>query len=219
MLVKNLEFESIPVLEWSDKVYHAIHLMQEHHVSHLAVAHDNQFDGIISENILLDADEDQSMKDLEAAFITVSVNEESHFLEAISVITTNALTILPVIDGENNITGILQDTRLLKYVANFLHLQDPGGLIVLETDLQHYSFAEIIKIIETNDVQITQFNTIKDIAKGTIQITIRLNKVEISDIVSSFQRYDYYVKYYFGEELYTNEIKNNYENLMNYLNI
>jgi len=27
------------------------------------------------------------------------------------------------------------------------------------------------------------------------------------------------VKYYFGEELYENELKNNYDHLMNYLNI
>jgi acetoin utilization protein AcuB len=27
------------------------------------------------------------------------------------------------------------------------------------------------------------------------------------------------VKYYFGEELYENELRNNYDHLMNYLNI
>ena len=52
-----------------------------------------------------------------------------------------------------------------------------------------------------------------------MEVTVCVNKLEISDIVATFQRYDYIVKYYFGEELYTNELKDNYENLMNYLNI
>jgi hypothetical protein len=41
----------------------------------------------------------------------------------------------------------------------------------------------------------------------------------VSDLISTFQRYEYNVKYYFGEELYENELKTNYDNLMNYLNI
>ncbi len=50
-------------------------------------------------------------------------------------------------------------------------------------------------------------------------ITLKVNKLEVSDIVATFQRYDYQVKYYFGEELYANELKSNYENLMSYLNV
>ena len=50
-------------------------------------------------------------------------------------------------------------------------------------------------------------------------VTIKVNKFEISDIVATFQRYEYTVKYYFGEELYENELRNNYDHLMNYLNI
>jgi hypothetical protein len=45
------------------------------------------------------------------------------------------------------------------------------------------------------------------------------NKIEISDIVATFQRFDYAVRYFFGEEQYTNELKDNYNHLMAYLNI
>ena len=52
-----------------------------------------------------------------------------------------------------------------------------------------------------------------------MQVTIRISKLEVSDIVSTFQRYEYNVKYYFGEELYENELRTNYDNLMHYLKI
>jgi hypothetical protein len=73
--------------------------------------------------------------------------------------------------------------------------------------------------VETNDAQIIQLNTYSDAASGNFYITLRINKTEISDIVATFQRYEYQVKYYFGEELYENELRNNYDHLMNYLNI
>jgi hypothetical protein len=38
-------------------------------------------------------------------------------------------------------------------------------------------------------------------------------------IVAAFERYDYDVLYYFGEEKFENEIHSNYRHLMNYLDI
>jgi hypothetical protein len=100
-----------------------------------------------------------------------------------------------------------------------MSLNEPGGLVVLEIESNQYSFSEISKLVETNDAQITQLNTSNDQTTGMMQITIRVNKPEVSDIVATFQRYEYTVKYYFGEEIYANEIQNNYDNLMNYLKI
>jgi hypothetical protein len=100
-----------------------------------------------------------------------------------------------------------------------MSLSEPGGLIVLEMESNQYSFNDISKIVETNDAQITQLNTSNDGETGMMQVTIRINKPEVSDIVASFQRYDYNVKYFFGEELYENELRSNYDNLMNYLKI
>ncbi len=86
-------------------------------------------------------------------------------------------------------------------------------------DSQKYSFNEISRLVDTNDSQITQLNTYTDTQTGLMQVTIKINKMEVSDIVATFQRYDYNVKHYFGEELYENELKSNYDNLMNYLKI
>ena len=96
---------------------------------------------------------------------------------------------------------------------------DPGGVIVLEMEQRNFSFAEISKLVETNDAQITQLNTHWDTSTNAFFVTIKINKFEISDIVATFQRYEYVVKYYFGEELYENELRDNYDHLMNYLNI
>jgi predicted XRE-type DNA-binding protein len=84
---------------------------------------------------------------------------------------------------------------------------------------RNFSFSEISKLVETNDAQITQLNTYWDGNNGSFLVTLKINKFEISDIISTFQRYEYQVKYYFGEELYENELRSNYDHLMNYLSI
>jgi hypothetical protein len=73
--------------------------------------------------------------------------------------------------------------------------------------------------VETNDAYITQLNTYPENDSGQIIVTIKINKVEVSDIVATFQRYDYSVRYYFGEEQYANELKENYNHLLAYLNM
>ena len=52
-----------------------------------------------------------------------------------------------------------------------------------------------------------------------LNVTIHLNKREISTIIAAFERYDYTISYYSGEELFENEIDINYRHLMNYLDI
>ena len=115
--------------------------------------------------------------------------------------------------------GIVTYNDLLRNTSDFMSLNDPGGLIVLEIEGKNYSLAEINRIVESNDAQITQVNTYLDPASATTQVTIRVSKLEVSDIISTFQRYEYSVQYYFGEELYENELRYNYDNLMNYLKI
>jgi hypothetical protein len=120
---------------------------------------------------------------------------------------------------EKQLLGIVTYNDLLRNASEFMSLDQPGALIVLEMESQNYSFNEINRIVESNDAKITQLNTYVEIETGLTQITIRVNKMEVSDLLSTFQRYEYNVKYYFGEELYENELKTNYDNLMNYLKI
>jgi hypothetical protein len=74
-------------------------------------------------------------------------------------------------------------------------------------------------LVETNDAYITQLNTYTEASTGLCIVTIKVNKTEVSDIVATFQRYDYSLRYYFGEEAYGNELKENYRHLLSYLNM
>jgi CBS domain-containing protein len=218
MLTRDLISNTIPYLHKSDTVYHALQLMNDYHVAHLPVVEDESYLGIISEEQLLQNDEETALTDLAISDGTTSVNANEHFLKAIHTAVVNKLSIVPVVE-EKQLLGIVTYNDLLRNASEFMSLNQPGALIVLEMDSRNYSFTEINRIVESNDAQITQLNTYVDPETGTMQITIRVNKLEVSDLLSTFQRYEYNVKYYFGEELYENELKTNYDNLMAYLKI
>lgn len=194
--------------------------MNDYHVTHLPIADDDKYIGIISEEDLLQAENDNdTVEQLEQSFAATSVKADTHFLTALRVAAENGLSVVPVITNDNELIGTVAYNDLLKQASSFMSLNEPGGLIVLEIPGNQYSFNEISKLVETNDAQITQLNTSNNPETGTMEVTIRINKPEISDIVATFQRYEYNVKYFFGEEVYDNELKSNYDNLMNYLRI
>ena len=218
MLTRDLISNAIPYLHTGDTVYHALQLMNDYHVAHLPVVENDSYLGIISEEQLLQNDEETPLTELHISDGSTSVQANEHFLKAIQTAVVNKLSIVPVVE-EKQLLGIVTYNDLLRNASDFMSLHQPGALIVLEMDRHTYSFTEINRIVESNDAQITQLNTYTDTETGITQVTIRVNKVEVSDLVSTFQRYEYNVKYYFGEELYQNELKTNYDNLMNYLNI
>ena len=218
MLTRELISHSIPHLQQQDTAFHALQLMSDYHITHLPVVEDEKFIGIVSEEQLLQGDEGSRISEFEVNDNSLAVQASEHFLKAIQVAVINKLSIVPVVE-EGHLLGVVTYDDLLRNASEFMSLSQPGALIVLELDDKNYSLAEISRIVESNDAQITQLNTYTDSETGIMQITIRVSKVEVSDIVSTFQRYEYNIKYYFGEELYENELKTNFDNLMNYLKI
>ncbi|MGB3006944.1 MAG: CBS domain-containing protein [Chitinophagaceae bacterium] len=220
MLTSELASQSLPYLHLHDKVYQALQLMNDNQVTHLPIVEGEKFIGLISEDDLLTAENDNSpLSELQQSFAAISVKENEHFLKAVQLAAENGLSVVPVTTMDNELTGTVAYSDLLKHASEFMSLNEPGGLIVVEMESNQYSFNEISKLVETNDAQITQLNTSNDPETGMMQVTIRINKPEVSDIIATFQRYEYNVKYFFGEELYTNELRSNYDNLMNFLKI
>lgn len=220
MLTRDLISQTIPTLRLHDKIFNALQLMNDAHVAHLVVAEDEKYIGLVSEEDLLQApDETLEIREFKESFPTVSVRDNDHFLKALQVAVENRLSVVPVTGENNELMGVVSYREMLKQASEFMNVKEPGGLIVLEMESNNYSFSEISRLVETNDAQITQLNSYTDPQTGMMQVTVKLNKSEISDIIATFQRYEYNVKYYFGEELYENELRSNYDNLMNYLKL
>lgn len=137
---------------------------------------------------------------------------------ALQLMNDHSLTLIPVV-SETELVGVVEQSALMAMVAQFLGLQENGALLVIEKEIHQFSASEVIKLAETNDVQVMQMNTQPNNQTGLMLITLKLNRSEISDIISTYQRYEYTIRFFIGEEQYANELRSNYENLIHYLKL
>ncbi len=217
MLVSELLNNSFPSLNIADKVIFALQLMDDYDLLHLPLVSEDKLLGLVAKEDLLDMDASALInQDLIKPYF---IKQEEHFLGAIRLIANNELSLLPAVNAQMELTGVLLTKELLRTFSKFIGNEDRGAVIVLETDKRNFSFGELSRLVETNDSYITQLNTYTESGTGLVIITLKINRIEVSDIVATFQRYDYIVRYYFGEEEYANELKENYQHLISYLNI
>lgn len=219
MLVTQLITTTYPTVEPDDKVSLALQLMDDFDILHLPVVDDKKYLGLVSKDDLLDADEDGVLQFLHNDFVKKCVESTEHFLSALKLATLNQLSLVPVVTAEGEWVGALTNQELLKAATQFTGAEEPGAVIVLEMERKSYSFGEISRLVETNDAHITQFNTYSEAESGLLIVTIKINKVEVSDIIATFQRYEYVIRYFIGEEHYENELRYNFDHLMSYLKL
>lgn len=217
MLATHLITNHYPTVDPDDKIFHALQLMEDFDIHHIAAVDHNKYLGLISKDDLLDADDSTFIKELRNRMLQKSVKPEEHFLSVLKLASENGLSIVPVINKEQEWIGAIPYVELLKAAAKFTGAEEPGAIIVLEMERKSYSFGEISRLVETNDAYITQFNTFFETETGLLVATIKINKAEVSDILATFQRYEYTVRYFIGEEHYENELRYNYDHLMSYL--
>jgi acetoin utilization protein AcuB len=219
MLTKELINNNIPRLKLQDSVGKALQLINDYRITHLPVVSDTTFLGLISEEDLLDAeDEKLPIEVFQNNFIQAAVPANVHFLNAVSSSVQFDTTVVPVLD-EQTFAGVITTSDLLKTLSNFSGADEIGGLIVLEMERTQFAISEISRIVESNDCTILHLNTTVHPLTGILTVTLHINKREIASVIATFERYDYNVIYSFGNENFENEINSNYNHLMHYLDI
>ena len=220
MLTAELINNNIPRLQLQDSVSKALQLINDFRVTHLPVVSEDIYLGMISEDDLLDVEEEKgTMEFLQENFVAASVKENEHFLNAVKCSNQFETTIVPVTNEEKELVGVITVTDLLKALGNFSGANEIGGIIVMEMERLQFSISEISRIVESNDATVLHLNTTIQPDTGLLTVSLHINKKEIAAIVSAFERYDYDIIYYFGDEKFENEIHSNYRHLMSYLDI
>ncbi|MEN9569287.1 MAG: hypothetical protein RL172_518 [Bacteroidota bacterium] len=220
MLTTELINNNIPRLQLQDSVHKALQLVNDYRVTHLPVVADEKYLGLVSEDDLLDAEDDRAtIQVLEQSFVKAAVKENEHFLNAVNCSNQFETSVVPVVNEEQELVGVITVTDLLKALGDFSGANEIGGIVVMEMERSQFAISEISRIVESNDAHILHLNTTVHPETGLLTVTLHLNKKEISSIVASFERYEYDVIYFFGDEKYENEIHINYRHLMNYLDI
>lgn len=219
MLVSQLPVVNYPNVHLFDKVSLALQFMEDYDVRHLPVVDGDAYAGMISKTDLFDEDDSVTIAELQGLLTKVYVQGSEHFLSALRIAAANELSLIPVVTTDMQLQGVVTATEIVRATAAFQNVEEPGAIVVLEMERHQYAVGELSRLVETNNASILQLNTFTEAGTGMFIVTIKLNKTEVSDVLSTLQRYDYSIRYFFGEEAYENELRENYDLLMNYLKI
>jgi len=210
---------SMITVDLHDTVSHAMEMMDEARLEHIPVLDGLQYLGLVAYDELEDADPNAEVVSIQHRFIKPLVRTGDHFLQALRVRAKYYIEQVPVVNEKNEWEGVISTEKMLDQISLLSGVSESGSMIVLEMPRHDYAPGEINRLVESNDAMIMQLNSIQDQHTGMMQVVLRINKEEVSDVVATFQRHEYNVLYYYGDESYDNSLQNNLDHLMNYLNL
>lgn len=197
----------------------ALELMDLYRVNHLAVVKNDFYLGVISDKEIMNwASKDEYIEEHLPNLASPHVLHSQHLFDIIEVLEQNNLSVVPVLDNEQQYQGVITNRKLLYTIANSAAIQSVGGVIVLQMNNNDYSMTEIANIIESNDTKILSSYVISKKDSTKMELTIKLNKTDITAIIKDLERYEYNVKASYKEEDPNTDFVERYEQLMRFLN-
>jgi acetoin utilization protein AcuB len=220
MFAIELIADEIPPVHTSDTVQKVVDRMVEFRVRHLPIVNEDQFLGLVGENDLVNVTDTQTaIGALALSLVNPYVREDQHIYDVIRLFNERQLTVVPVLDIKNNYLGLISINAMNDYFARLTSVSQPGGIIVLEINNKNNSLAHMAQIVESDNAQILSSYLYAYPDSTRVEVTLKVNKQDISSIIATFLRYEYDIKATFNHTGDNDNSKDRYDSLMNYLNL
>jgi len=220
MLARNLISDEIPPLKTSDTGSVALQWMEDFKLTELPIVNNTTFLGLIRESDILDLNDPEApIGNHNLSLDKISVNQYEHIYEVLQKISSLKLSLIPILDDEENYLGVISLPLLIESISKLAAIRDVGGILQLELNVNDYSLSEIASIVESNGAKIlsSYIHTHDDSTK--MDVTIKINKTDLSPIIQTFERYNYTVAASFHKSDSEDELKKRYDAFIHYLNM
>jgi len=220
MVAAEMISNAIPAVHTSDTIQKVVERMIEFRVRHLPIVNDEQFLGLIAESDMAGEPDNQvSIGALALSLVNPYVVEDQHVYDVIRLFYEQQLTVVPVLDMKKNYSGMISINTMAEYFARLSSVAEPGGIIVLEINNKNNSLAHMSQIVESDNAQILSSYTRTFPDSTKMEVTLKVNKQDISAIIATFLRYEYDVKATFNHSDNNDNSMDRFDSFMNYLNL
>lgn len=219
MIASNLISNVIIPLRTSDTGDDALAVMADFYVKHLPIVNNEQLLGTISEDDILENDVEEPVGSYSLSMHRPHVRENDHIYEVMRIMAEYNLTVIPVVDFEENYKGLIAQDDLLRYFANTGSFKEPGSIIVLEMGKRDYSLSEISRIVESEGAAVLSSFITTNLDSTQVDVTVKINRQNIQSIIATLERFEYDIKASFNEVEYLESLQERYDALMSYLNV
>lgn len=220
MLAGDLITDEIPPLKITDTVELALDWMEQFKVSHLPVVKNRELIGLVAETDLLDYERpDEQINASKVHLLRPVIHYYQHAYDIVRLMSSMNLTLVPVIDEKELYKGCITIRGIIQNLGSMISVQNPGGVIVLEMNQNDYSVTQIGNIIESNDAKILSLHVSSQPDSTQLEVTIKVNREDLSRILQTFNRYNYSVKAIFQDKSFNRDYDDRMSEFIHYLNI
>lgn len=219
MIASELISYDIPPLKLEDSGEKALEWMEEFKTNNLPVIDGNKYIGLIDENDVLDRNNiEEPISSYNLKFQRPFAYQTQHLFEIISIIVEHEVNVLPIVDADEQYLGLINNSTIVKEFSKAISVNNAGSIITLEVNLRDYSLAEIAKMVESDDAKILSSFITSHSDSNKLEVTIKINKTDISRILHTFERFNYTVLASYNESEYHKDLKGRYDEFMRFLN-
>jgi len=221
LLAENLISDVVISVKSSEKGQIALNLMDLYRVSHIPVVNDLEYLGLVSDKLIFDLNilEEPIGKEQDK-LDTSHAHKNQHIFEVAMVMYKLKISVLPVLDNDHSYLGAITLYDLARRFAHLFSLQEIGGVLVLEMNVNDYSLVEISKIVENNGGKVLSSFIDRKPGISNLDVILKLDTEELSAINQAFMRFGYNVKaVYLDNSMLDDLYDDRYEQFMKYMNI
>ncbi|HMQ76816.1 MAG: CBS domain-containing protein [Flavobacteriales bacterium] len=220
MHASDLIAPDLPPLRPDDTVGRALDWMEEFKVRHLPVTENGRLVGLVRDTDLVDRNDAKvAVRELMGQVELPYVRQGQHIYDVMKLMAERGLTVLPVLDPTGTYLGAINEHEALRRLAEAINIGEPGSVVVLEMNQNDYSLQRIAGIVESNGAKLLSVYN-RSLPEGPrMEVTLKVNREDISDILRSFERYDYFVKSTYQGSKFHEDLRGRYDELMRFLDL
>ncbi len=193
--------------------------MEEYKVNHLPVIEGKHYVGLLAEDDVFNlSDPEAPVSSSNSWLKKIYVKADQHLYEVVKLMTDEQISVVPVLDASGHYLGVITRRTIIEKFATYAAVNQPGGIIILGINNRDYIASQIVQIVESNDAKLLSLFVADQPDSTTMDVTIKVNRQDISGILQTFDRYGYEVK---ASWLDNNDdyLQDRFDSLMNFLSI
>lgn len=150
----------------------------------------------------------------------VKIYQDQHIFEAARLMLQYEQKVLPVVDKEWAMLGVVKREKVLEILPQLLNVTESGSVITITLDPIDFSISEMVNIIETEKAKILGM-TVKQPSQEqqTFEVSFKLDLQDVSRVAAALRRFDYVVSTNSENEILSQDIENRADELLRYIDM
>jgi predicted transcriptional regulator len=201
MIASELLSEHLDCLRLTDTVEAAIDFMESQGVCELPIVDKKRlynYARITSLHMLQDKQQ-LLLEVIPQNQFSPSVKIDQHIYEIVPILASNELSVVAVIDHDDQFLGVVDQKRLNKQITESLTYRGLGAVLVLKVSDRDFAPSVFARWIEENGAKIIGM-MVHTTTEGELMVNLKINTTIVKNIVATFQRQNFRV-----EQVYLSE--------------